>query len=697
MASGNTSNPGESSRETQQRQYMAAPSPRIVPKPVPQGQLQDPRTFQLDQIRRRFSPLETRGDDNEAVLKFRIVPSDPDFPYEIAALQCTMTVPLNYPQVYPTLRVTNKEMERGYQINVEKGFNDIVSRMANRGTLLQCLNTLDRELETLLAERKAETIKITANPIRGAVSEASVYYKEPSAQSTRAATAVVPRPYSPPPALTYTSEQLEKAKKKRDMDTRQLEARLGRLPLYKKSYDGLTYTVPIEPRKRSELPQSLKFIKAIDLIVPAKYNLEPCTIELPGVVSEEIPALLDNFKSWVLQNPDVSLFAHINKLSQSMHLMAVKPISQEPLQITETTQEVSKPAATKADSAQIEGENKDKGKSHIVVIPRPPEWSTAVGGHSSDSDEYDESPSDLDEETDEEDLEGTNLANAPAQGPERGILLSFPNLELYGIELLELITLNLTVKCERCKDLTDVTNIKDSAKGDHSTIKTTTCKKCSTQISVGFRMDLMHSNCIRAGYLDLEGCTVSDMLPSHFTPSCSECSTPYPAPGIVSVRGDATMAICRQCHKRMTLKIPEIKFLQVSATNVRASQAPRKKKVERLGIKAGEQLPNRGRCSHYSKSYRWFRFSCCNKVFPCDKCHDKACDHPNEHANRMICGYCSREQNYRPEDCGVCHASLVARAGKGFWEGGKGTRDKNKMSRKDPRKYKRKPGTVKKE
>ena len=48
----------------------------------------------------------------------------------------------------------------------------------------------------------------------------------------------------------------------------------------------------------------------------------------------------------------------------------------------------------------------------------------------------------------------------------------------------------------------------------------------------------------------------------------------------------------------------------------------------------------------------------------------------------MICGYCSREQNYRPEDCGICHSSLVKKAGSGFWEGGKGTRDKNRMSRK---------------
>lgn len=53
----------------------------------------------------------------------------------------------------------------------------------------------------------------------------------------------------------------------------------------------------------------------------------------------------------------------------------------------------------------------------------------------------------------------------------------------------------------------------------------------------------------------------------------------------------------------------------------------------------------------------------------------------------------SREQNYRPEDCGICHAALTGKKGRGFWEGGKGTRDQMRMSRKDPRKYKRKPGS----
>lgn len=215
-------------------------------------------------------------------------------------------------------------------------------------------------------------------------------------------------------------------------------------------------------------------------------------------------------------------------------------------------------------------------------------------------------------------------------------------------------------------------------------------------MSFGFRRQLIHPNSNRAGYLDLDGCTIADLLPSSFIPTCAECSSSFPAPGVVAVRGESASASCRQCHRKMVFKLPEVKFLRVgSAAFTSRNQAlPRKKPKEALGIVAGQELPRRGRCSHYGKSYRWFRFSCCAKVFPCDKCHDAETDHPNEHANRMICGFCSREQIYRPENCGVCRAVLIGKAGSGFWEGGKGTRNKVLMSRKDPRKYKRRPGST---
>jgi hypothetical protein len=54
----------------------------------------------------------------------------------------------------------------------------------------------------------------------------------------------------------------------------------------------------------------------------------------------------------------------------------------------------------------------------------------------------------------------------------------------------------------------------------------------------------------------------------------------------------------------------------------------------------------------------------------------------------MICGTCSREQQYRPEECGYCKHAFIKRY-TGYWEGGTGTRDKRLLRRNDPRKHKR--------
>lgn len=64
-----------------------------------------------------------------------------------------------------------------------------------------------------------------------------------------------------------------------------------------------------------------------------------------------------------------------------------------------------------------------------------------------------------------------------------------------------------------------------------------------------------------------------------------------------------------------------------------------------------------------------------------------------ERAERMVCGWCSREQRYAVDTCVYCGRGVVGRRGRGFWEGGKGTRDKGVMSRKDKRKFRRVGGS----
>jgi hypothetical protein len=452
------------------RQYSAL-VPRAsgtVARPVPQAQVEDPRTFQIAQVHRRFKPRELKNAESTSLV-LRLVPSDPDFPFEIAALDCTLSVPKDYPTSNPTLMVTNKEMGRGFQINVESGFDAIVETMPN-ATLLQYLNSLDKQLEQFLAAPKAETVKLI------------VHKNKASTVSTLAAVPKLePKPARVPPSQTtilkapvYTSEQLSNARSKREQDVRQLEARLGRLPQFSKASDELSFVLPMNPRKRNELPISLQAIRTVKLIVPSLYNLESCRIELQGVYGEDVRNLQDAFRIRALENSDLSLMAHVNYLSQNMHIMAVSITKQQASDVVNALNEPT--AQTTLPRIPVLHEVDDR--SHIITIPRPPEWSVqhAESGESGSDESSDESDKDVSEHEAEQ-------AEQPT-GPERGIAISLPHLEMYGIEILELSSPSITVKCTRCKTQLDVTNLKNNS-GEVSSISKETCKKCGIIFEIG--------------------------------------------------------------------------------------------------------------------------------------------------------------------------------------------------------------------
>ncbi len=84
-------------------------------KPVPKAQAEDPRGFQIKQLKRRFSRTET-AEDGGRVFEFQMVPSNPDFPFEMVGLECVIHVPTSYLKEgggRPRLEVKNEEMRRG--------------------------------------------------------------------------------------------------------------------------------------------------------------------------------------------------------------------------------------------------------------------------------------------------------------------------------------------------------------------------------------------------------------------------------------------------------------------------------------------------------------------------------------------------------------------------------------------------------
>ncbi|KAF6809242.1 chy zinc finger domain protein [Colletotrichum sojae] len=665
----------------------AVPRPRndrVVPKPVPEAQTKDPRGFQIQQLRKRFSPRETTADDGTTSLVFKLKPSDPDFPFELEHLDCDLRVPEDYPEAPATLRVRNSDIPRGFSINVENGWDRLV-RERPRSTLLSQTHALDKNLEVFLSEQKADTVKLVSfKDVKDTrhIDAPAAGSTEASASATQITAAPSPKPASVrryEPEEYFTNEEMAAAKSRRAQETRQLETRMGRLSLYRRSPDGIVYTLPLEPRRRAELPSGLQGVRTVHLIVPLLYPLQPLRVQINESESQDAEPLEELFVRKAAEQKQMTLTSHVNYLAQNMHVLAKQ--ARVPPKLIQPAPASSAVETDGKGKAPVAADDEDR--SHIKVIPRPPEWSRS-GGPEGDSDDDDTSDSYDSEDASDGDAGGASLDAEPptlASGltPERGTSISFPDIELYGIELFQVSVLNLSVKCARCKTVNEITGLK------HEAAQSSSCRKCAAGLAAQFRQALVHANSTRAGFVDLTGCAVVDMLPTTFVPVCAKCSTP--SQGLVAVRGDATTNVCRTCHGKFTFKIPTVKFLAISAAQPAVAGVV--KKAEKLGLHAGTPLPDRGACQHYRKSYRWFRFSCCARVHPCDRCHDEAENHVNEWANRMVCGWCSREQRYSPEACAFCGRSVIGRKGRGFWEGGKGTRDRRLMSRKDPRKHKR--------
>lgn len=686
MIASNPQPAGASSRTLGQAVLEPSPS-RVVARPMPESQAQDPRGYQMEQLRKRFAPQEATVDDGAASLLFKLRPSDPDFPFELSYLDCDLRVPHSYPEQRPELRVRNSNIPRGFGINIERGWQRLVDE--RRGaTLLALVHALDKNLESFLSEQKAETVKFVAIKDTRHLELRQTPQATPQTEPRQAA------PSKPYMALeSFTRDQIATAKARRAQEVRQLEARMGRLPRFRRSADGVVFTVPIEPKRRSELCTGLRSVNSLHLIVPLLYPLQQLRIQLNEADAADADPVEELFAEKAVEQKHMSLTSHVNYLVQNLLALYEEARASSPEAEEQTVPQPHRGApvqgAPVAATSGPSGQAASEHKPHVQVIPRPPEWS---GGH--DGDESDDSYSNTEEEDEPgggvmlQDEGASATAGAQGQdGAQRGTMITLPSVELHGIELLQISVLSISVKCGRCKTSNELTGLKPGAD------KTSSCSKCATPLGASFSPELVHAHSTRAGFVDVTGGKVGDMLPSTFVPTCGRCSTA--SPGLVSVRGETVTNVCRECHAKFTFKVPEVKFLAVSPGPDPTSVGPRRRRSDKqqLGLHAGEPLPERGACRHYRKSYRWFRFSCCQRVHACDRCHDEAEDHINEWASRMICGWCSREQRFAVEACGFCGRTVVGRKGSGFWEGGKGTRDQRMMSRKDPRKYKRLVGS----
>lgn len=225
----------------------------------------------------------------------------------------------------------------------------------------------------------------------------------------------------------------------------------------------------------------------------------------------------------------------------------------------------------------------------------------------------------------------------PPKAP-KAIDLQCSGLTLANVGLVECMTLGLVVTCYRCSRQSEVTLVPGRPKN-------TECGGCRLPHTLALHALPVHEGSSLLGQLEADGCNPLDALPSNFAGFCFECGERNVFSALAFDR--VTERTCTKCHNRMALAIHHLTFHKKKRPpppGLVIPDKPKKKAVKIPGLKEGDPLPQHGACAHYSHSYRWLRFPCCGRAFPCDDCHNDASDHEAKWASKMVCGYCSVEQ-----------------------------------------------------
>lgn len=259
-----------------------------------------------------------------------------------------------------------------------------------------------------------------------------------------------------------------------------------------------------------------------------------------------------------------------------------------------------------------------------------------------------------------------------------------------NVRMLKATGVRFSLACKRCGARMEREIVGSPGLGgamqSHQLIRDSTnvlsCEKCKGVIKIESLFYLMllspgvAENRDRLCKLVCRGADGICIAEVRFAFTCAECGQPHVA------KGPLFDAHCRSCHSPLYVRAKEARI----AAHHFADSKQAKRPAADAGASA-EYLKTQGTCKHYRKSRRIFVFPCCSGRFPCDICHDASEAHKAAEAKRMVCGLCGHEESVKKE-CSKCRTDLTKEHSK-FWEGGRGSRDKATMSRKDKRKYKK--------
>ena len=285
--------------------------------------------------------------------------------------------------------------------------------------------------------------------------------------------------------------------------------------------------------------------------------------------------------------------------------------------------------------------------------------------------------------------------------------INLTGVQLNNISIVQISNIKLLLKCSKCKKAAFESKYTKLNKQKNVFYMGTVCPRCQNEIFSVFISDFIHPhNLTNAGVCYISGGIVIDYLPSIYSLDCEKCGQSK----TIKLRTGclhSNDSNCRKCNTKLNfvilsskisnIFISDLKYLSdIKITNFEKFNFAIKddinldnyvKKFDKV-IQEGKELPDFGACKHYKHSLRWFRFSCCNKIFPCDICHDESSDHNSEYAKTVLCGFCACEQSSSNKICQKCGKMFTkSEGGKKFWEGGKGCRDPKFMNARDSHKF----------
>ena len=285
--------------------------------------------------------------------------------------------------------------------------------------------------------------------------------------------------------------------------------------------------------------------------------------------------------------------------------------------------------------------------------------------------------------------------------------INLTGVQLNNISIVQISNIKLLLKCAKCKKVAFESKYMKLNKQKNVFYLGTLCPRCQNEIFSVFISDFIHQNNLsNAGVCYISGGIVIDYLPSIYTLECEKCGQNK----TIKLRTGclhSNDSNCRKCNIKLNFVILSAKISNIFISDLKHLSDIKINNFEKFNfaikddinldnyvkkydkiIQEGKELPDFGACKHYRHSLRWFRFSCCNKIFPCDICHDEASDHNSEFAKTILCGFCACEQSSSNKLCQKCGKMFSkSEGGKKFWEGGKGCRDPKFLNSRDYHKY----------